>query len=515
MRSGGDSRQPPTKLVSDGYAVVAIVVAGILRLWAGASLGFRPFDDTYITFRYAINLAAGRGFVYNINEWVLGTTTPLWTLVLAAMSYVGIPIETGALMLSLAADVATAVLICRILARLEYSTSVSLGAAILFLCVFDYFSLARSGMETSCFVLLVVATLHEISACRFTPAGLLCGLSCLVRPEGLVLVMVLLISVWRRRDRVTRPDALGGIALLLLIIGSWAVFAVGTFGSVVPQSIVAKAATSHGVAVLARLNWSNVARFFLKGQPGGEVFAPTWLQLTIVFTLLAAVAVAAIVRDLVGGRESRSADRALQLLGFPAAYVGGLAITHAFTFWLWYYGPIYPFSAMLATIGASYVIRRWTDIIVGVSCAMLIVGQIAAGWLVKLPNDRTFWVDGYVRAAAMIPRDEGVRVAACEIGALGWTVWPSQVVDLVGIVTPQAVGAPVDVFFRLARPDYIVLRTDNTACFLSRAESEPWFARDYILVVAIADPYVGREFRMYRLTCRRTPAPTSCREDAA
>jgi hypothetical protein len=115
----------------------------------------------------------------------------------------------------------------------------------------------------------------------------------------------------------------------------------------------------------------------------------------------------------------------------------------------------------------------------------------------------------------MIPRDEGVRVAACEIGALGWTVWTSQVVDLVGIVTPQAVGAPVDVFFRLARPDYIVLRTDNTACFLSRAESEPWFARDYILVVAIADPYVGREFRMYRLTCRRTPAPTSCREDAA
>ena len=89
-------------------AVVAIVVAGILRLWAGAALGFRPVDDAFISFRYAINLGAGRGFVYNINEWVLGTTTPLWTLVLAALSHIGIPMGTGALMLSLVADIATA-----------------------------------------------------------------------------------------------------------------------------------------------------------------------------------------------------------------------------------------------------------------------------------------------------------------------------------------------------------------------------------------------------------------------
>ena len=71
MRSGvggGDSRQPHTNHVAGGGAVAAIVFAGILRMWAGTSLGFRPFDDTYISFRYAINLAAGRGFVYNFNE---------------------------------------------------------------------------------------------------------------------------------------------------------------------------------------------------------------------------------------------------------------------------------------------------------------------------------------------------------------------------------------------------------------------------------------------------------------
>jgi hypothetical protein len=496
--SGGDSRQPHTNLVAGGGAVGAIVVAGILRLWAGASLGFRPFDDTYISFRYAINLAAGRGFVYNFNEWVLGTTTPLWTLVLAAMSRIGIPMDAAALMLSLAADIATAVLIWRILGRLEYSVSVSVGAAILFLCTFDYFSLARSGMETSFFVLLVVATLHEVSAHRFTPAGLLCGLSCLARPEGLVLVILLLVSMWRRRDRVARPDALGAIALLLLVIGCWAVFAVWTFGSVVPQSILAKAATTHG-AGLGRLSWSNLVRFLLKGQPGGDIFVTTWLQLSVVVTLLATVAVAAILRNLVRERESRSEDRALVLLVFPAAYVGGLAMTHAFTFWPWYYGPIYPFAAMLATIGASYVARRWTDLVVGMSCAILILGQLAAGWLVKLPNDRTFWVDGYVQVATMIPRDERIRVAGCEIGALGWTVWPSRVIDLVGIVTPQAVGASADAILRLARAEYIVFRTDSASCVLSRAVLDPSFERNYVLVGAIADPYAAREFRAYKV----------------
>src|SRR4029077_17154351 len=133
----------------------------------------------------------------------------------------------------------------------------------------------------------------------------LCGLSCLARPEGLVLVILLLVSMWRRRDRGARADALGAIALLVLVIGCWAVFAVWTFGSVVPQSILAKAATTHG-AGLGRLSWSNLVRFLLTGQPGGDIFVTTWLQLSVVVTLLATVAVAAIVCNLVRERESRS-----------------------------------------------------------------------------------------------------------------------------------------------------------------------------------------------------------------
>ncbi|MDP6777925.1 MAG: hypothetical protein QGI83_14300, partial [Candidatus Latescibacteria bacterium] len=40
-------------------------------------------DDPYITYRYARNIAEGHGFIYNPGESVLGTTAPLYALILA------------------------------------------------------------------------------------------------------------------------------------------------------------------------------------------------------------------------------------------------------------------------------------------------------------------------------------------------------------------------------------------------------------------------------------------------
>ncbi len=66
---------------------VALMLALIcLALTARLLPGQRIVDDAYITFRYARNLVRGTGFVYNPGERVLGTTTPLYTLVLAALA---------------------------------------------------------------------------------------------------------------------------------------------------------------------------------------------------------------------------------------------------------------------------------------------------------------------------------------------------------------------------------------------------------------------------------------------
>src|SRR5205823_14822555 len=41
------------------------------------------YEDAFITLRYARNLAEGQGLVFNAGERVLGTTTPLFALLLA------------------------------------------------------------------------------------------------------------------------------------------------------------------------------------------------------------------------------------------------------------------------------------------------------------------------------------------------------------------------------------------------------------------------------------------------
>src|SRR5215210_5968342 len=65
----------------------AAACAGLLFLiWLRLHQPPNTVDDAYITFRYARNLATGVGFVYNAGERVLGTTTPAYAMLLAALS---------------------------------------------------------------------------------------------------------------------------------------------------------------------------------------------------------------------------------------------------------------------------------------------------------------------------------------------------------------------------------------------------------------------------------------------
>src|SRR4051794_40743160 len=95
--------------------LVAVVTT---RTVAALALGVRPLDDAYITYRYALNLGDGHGFVYNVGDHVLGTTTPLWAAILGAAHWVGLSLPATSLVLALACDVGTALLLRSLLDRL-------------------------------------------------------------------------------------------------------------------------------------------------------------------------------------------------------------------------------------------------------------------------------------------------------------------------------------------------------------------------------------------------------------
>ncbi|HYU35465.1 MAG TPA: hypothetical protein VEW48_25205 [Thermoanaerobaculia bacterium] len=483
------------------HPLILLALALVLRSGAAVLLGPHPFDDTFITFRYALNLAAGHGFVFNLGERVLGTTTPLWALLLAGLHALGAPLPATALALSLLADAATAILMWHLLDRLGFPVWVSLAGPLLFLAVFDALSISRSGMEAPLFAALVMATLSALAAGRPAAAGCAAGLAALTRPEGLVLLPLLLLAGVLLPGEMPLRRRLLGAALAAAILGAWAVFAVGYFGSCVPQSIVAKASHVAQDPGLARFSWMNLALFATFGQFGGGIYQRTLLQLNFLLIPLAGVGAAGLLLKALreGGRAAWL--HAVLLIWFPLGYIAGLALSHAFTWFPWYYGPIYPFAALLAAAGASTA-RRAGPVLI----ALLVAGQLAAAVRVKLPADRDFMIAGYLQSAGTIPREPGVRVAALEIGAVGWKVWPLPVIDLLGLVTPEAVGRePLDVL-HARLPEYLVVRTDDAAPLLARAGRESWFAASYLRQTVVRDPWSPREFIVFR---RRPPAAAS------
>jgi hypothetical protein len=471
-------------------------VAGLTRAAIGLWLGFRPFDDTYITFRYALNLASGYGFVYNFGEPVLGTTAPLWALTLGAFAAIGAPIEQTALVIAIACDVASAFFLWGLLRALGFGRGIPFAAAMIFLGLFDYLSLARSGMESSFFVFLVLGSLTSMATRRFVPAAVFTALAALTRPEGTLLLIMLPSAVWYYRSNLRTRDIAIGSAWLVAIAGSWAVYAAIAFGSIVPQSVVAKAGMFKDPA-LAQFSWNNIALFFLRGQHGDEIFTRTYMQMMPLISLLAAAGAVWLVVNVCRRRRDDSVPRAALLLFFPGAYIAGMTLSHAFTYFPWYYAPIYPFIAALVPIGTAAMSRSSTAAVLSVAC-VIIAAQTGAAVLVKFPADTTYWVDGYFAVSERVPRDATVTVAAPEIGAVGWRAWPASILDMEGLVSPESVGVPRQALLKAKRPDYLIVRTDNAADLLRILHADPWFAETYEAIATRRDPYADREFRTYK-----------------
>ena len=60
---------------SDG---IIVSLLAIITLYFGWLFRNMAQDDAFITYRYARNIINGHGFVYNLNEPLLGTSTPLF-----------------------------------------------------------------------------------------------------------------------------------------------------------------------------------------------------------------------------------------------------------------------------------------------------------------------------------------------------------------------------------------------------------------------------------------------------
>ncbi len=219
--------------------VFLLIVA--VRCYVVYETGMRGADDAYITYRYAENIADGSGFVYNLDERVLGVTTPLYAILLALFAFLHLPLPFVSQVLSIGAAGAIGVLL------FLYSRRIIPGAA----CIIPSFLYAFwpnaintdvSGMEMTLFSLGVMAFFYSLLTARYRSAVLIASLSTLLRPEGLLLVALFFLFSYTMKLRNFRQDYLPNLIIVIAVLIPWVVFSTVYFGSVIPNSMTAKLA---------------------------------------------------------------------------------------------------------------------------------------------------------------------------------------------------------------------------------------------------------------------------------
>lgn len=524
------------KLPRQDTLLIAAVVA--LALLARALPGPRTIDDAFITFRYSRNIVEGAGFVYNPGAQTLGTTTPLYTLLMAAA---GGLFGTGAdsfpwyaLIVNALADAATAALLLLIVRRLTGNVWAGALLGALWALAPVSVTFAVGGMETSVAILWLVAATYMHIEGRPVWTGVFIGLGYLTRIDSLLWIAPLLL--WQlgeafnlipnplsRRRGDSEPQVRGGevwktwLAAALVAL-PWTLFAWAYFGSPVPNSLGAKTVAyvlPPGSAFLRLLQFYPIpfSEYDLFGAAGALAGIALYLPLTLIGLLFTA----------------RRLPRLLPFLIYPWLYMAAFSIANPLIF-RWYIAPPLPalmvgiVAGVWALVDAAQTARpRWKIAPVTLAALALLWGATTlSGWTLHpdhgadRPAPKMAWhlIELYYRQMAeTLVNDYGVtpqtRVAAGDIGAVGYFS-RAFIVDTVGLVTPEmSAYYPADPALIPAGQNYAIppqLIFDTQPDFLVTMEAfvrlgleqDPRFRAAYALAAEIPTDFYGTGMRLYR-----------------
>ena len=292
MIERSDERAMPSAR-SNTYLGLLMATAGLMRLVIAVRA--RPdilFDDAYITLRYAANLIKGWGFVFNAGERVMGTTSPLFALMLAAGGYVigASHLEGLAVALGILASLGTIYLCAHILNAAGVPQGVQWTFLALLAFLPSFVSNSVSGMETPVVLFLMSLSLYLYMKNRLMALSLVSVFLVLSRVDTGFWLLALGIAIVSTAYRTKAWGALARpLALFCAGTASWLAFAKIYFGSVVPQSIVGKA-VSHGAFELP--DWHYVLASLSAFVPAERLGAWGLPVIAAVFLILAPSAVA-------------------------------------------------------------------------------------------------------------------------------------------------------------------------------------------------------------------------------
>lgn len=206
-----------------GLAVFALGVASAAGyVGVARSLGANgyPLDDAWIHQTYARNLATLGEWSFEPGKTSGGSTSPLWTLLLAAGYVLRMNPRLWTASLGALAHGAVAWLGTRLLATLwPGKPKAALAAGVLMALEWHLVWAAASGMETALFIVLVLSAFIVACQRRFAFwSGVLTGLAVWARPDGLTVLPAVAALAW-----LADADQRGRLGRLALVTAGAAV----------------------------------------------------------------------------------------------------------------------------------------------------------------------------------------------------------------------------------------------------------------------------------------------------
>jgi tetratricopeptide (TPR) repeat protein len=410
-----------------------------------------PLDDPWIHLQFARNLLDYGAFSYYKNEMVTsGSTSPLYTLILAA----GFLFTSNEFLLSYILGVVflllSAFVLYKLARRILGGSAWGAVAALLLLFEPRLQWAGLSGMETTLFILAILAVTYFYQEWRPIALGISAGLAVWIRPEALIFFGVLALDTAYRRAVVLHALSAGKPApggnpgtrwfvqagiIALCIIAAYAAFNLRLSGSVFPNTLAAK--TKY--YALGRGDFPAQVLGFLTG---GHLF---------IFSYAVCVGGLSVLWSVVRRRREELFIALLWPAALFLAYWKELPYLYQEGRYLM---PVLPFIILLGLRGVETIAagaaklfrelpRRTIDIAAaGTAAAVFGVWFGYASWQMKdtYAEECGYISDRQVRTAKWIHDHlpAGSVVGTHDVGAIAYYSG-ARIVDMVGLVSPEMI----------------------------------------------------------------------------
>lgn len=471
-----------------------------------AIVGWRDtYDDAYITYRYAYNFATGQGFVYNPGEWFMGTTAPLYGLILGTLGAMINPEAIPAIggVISGMSLMLTGIALYKY-GRLHRHSFCGLLGGVFY--VANPLLAMTFGGEILLQVMLIAWAFVFYRMKRTFMAALLLAISILVRPDGVIAAGVIGMHYLLIRRRLPLRE----IATMAMVILPFMVLAWISYGSPLPGTLQAKMAQgSSGF-------WQLFGRGTVEWLRGFTIQGSS-----PIFTNLPAIPNATrFILFVIVGIPATLVFFRFQILPLTWAALYALAY-HLLNvpFYHWYIVPIVLGLMILAgagVAGAVELVRR-TYLLLGRSyyrswAVSLLAGvcllTLGPGIYAELkytqnrvasepnPSEQLYQRTGQWLRANTQPND---RIGYLEIGYVGYYS-QRPIVDALGLVTPEVASHVASKDFGWAyahyRPEYIII--NQLFQNLVKVKNKPWFREEYREVETLSQPGYPSPLVIYR-----------------